>query len=611
MANVNIKTAVQKRKSRHNISSRHITTLGVNDIRVTNVIDCIKGDKIAVDLTQFSRLSPLVAPTFGDFKIKTYAFFVPYRTIWQHVEDFIADSSDSSIGTNKDPINLCLDDFMTLFTNNYATSVASNSYSTCNGTSYSSYSAALAVAHDIIVNIGANYYVHVLTAEGRLLFNNLIALGYQLPTYFTYNSSTSSDEYKWLHNNQFSLYPLLALARVFYDWLYPPQYVTQGSWGYLFTDLIYEAWTLNHTTVIGHILGLFMNCYDQSFWTSLWSQPNQVAASGNLSYFSKTIDSNGDSVASDDYGTFTEGSMALQPGVDTTWLSASALRWLQSVNDFVIRNNIGGSRYREFAKAHFGYVSSNENTNTSQFIKCITDHVTIQDVTNTAHSQVSSNMSSVLGEQGGKGYSSGSNSIRFECKEFGMLLFVTTVVPAVGYTQGIKPWAKAVNDRFRFWTPEFDGVGMEAVPRDAVFANYAKPTDWSKVAITSLDDVFGFAPMYSYEYKVPFDFLTGDFLFATRNTGLDSYHTFRDVLYGRSNLALDANFIATDNQAQRVFAYTGSNTNDTLYAQYDKIFSFFRFDVTRYSDAKSLSDSLPLFNRSGENTSLEYEGQVL
>ena len=101
-------------------------------------------------------------------------------------------------------------------------------------------------------------------------------------------------------------------------------------------------------------------------------------------------------------------------------------------------------------------------------------------------------------------------------------------------------------------------------------------------------------------------------MFNSRNKNLDSYHTFRDVLYNRSNLALDAQFLETDNQSQRIFAYTGETEGQGVgYAAYDKIFSFFRFDVTRYANMKSLYQSLPMFDRSGKDVSVQYEGGQL
>ena len=102
--------------------------------------------------------------------------------------------------------------------------------------------------------------------------------------------------------------------------------------------------------------------------------------------------------------------------------------------------------------------------------------------------------------------------------------------------------------------------------------------------------------------------MSGDFLFSSRNTGLESYHTYRDVLFGRNNLAIDAKFLEADNQTQRIFAYMGEVNDKGLYAQYDKIFNEMYFNVTKYSHAQSISQSLPFFDEDGKRVNVNYEG---
>lgn len=611
-------TAVKKSVNKDDISSRHITTLGVNDIRVTNIIECRQGDKIVCDLSQFHRFSPLVVPTYGSFKINTYAFFVPMMSIWHHFGEFMDNSSDTSFSSIKDPINFSLEDFMSFFVTDFSNPAVNyrSKYMTYDATAQNPDLIFAKYASDTDTTPTTASFI--LTSAGRLLWNQLQSLGYGFPRYIPYSVASGTNKYKtYFQAKDYSVFPLLALARVFYDYLYPSAYVTQQGFGWIFTDSLWENFISSSTPVadlLQVVMDLLVNCYDRDFYTSLWSRPNQVASTGNLSSFSPvyqyTNSGNNSLIAqssSGTSGTIDDARISQSAASFTNTISATTLRWLESISDFCMRNNIGGSRVREYFRSNYGFVPSDMKDDISQYIKCFPSSVQIQDVTSTSPG---SSVSDVLGQQAGKASANGKQTLKFESRTWGYLIFLTSVVPSIGYVQGQNPVTRSINSRFDLYNSQFDGIGMEAIPRRSVFSQYRDANDLAKVDVSSLNDVFGYAPMYSERYKVRHDMLSGDFLFNSRNRGLDSYHTFRDVLYGRSNLALDAQFMETDNQCQRIFAYTGS-TGGTLYSQYDKIFSFFRFDVDRYSHSKSLSESLPMFDRSGQKQSVQYEGNQL
>ena len=105
---VSMPTAIKGDKKSHDLSFPVIQTLGVNDTRCVGSILCEQGDRVHVRLSQFSRFSPLIAPTFGDFKIKTHAFWVPERIIWTHNLEYLNDSLDASFDEIKQPVNFSL-----------------------------------------------------------------------------------------------------------------------------------------------------------------------------------------------------------------------------------------------------------------------------------------------------------------------------------------------------------------------------------------------------------------------------------------------------------------------------------------------------------------------
>ena len=92
-----LKTAASSKRNSHDNSCVHITTLDFGKLRPTYCLNVRRGDNIFLDYTQFTRLSPLAAPTFGSAKIKSYAFWVPLRILWRGYHDFRINNVDSSL----------------------------------------------------------------------------------------------------------------------------------------------------------------------------------------------------------------------------------------------------------------------------------------------------------------------------------------------------------------------------------------------------------------------------------------------------------------------------------------------------------------------------------
>lgn len=616
MAKITFGTANGRKLNKHHIPITSIGTFAVDGRQVTGCIPLTRGDKVKGTYSQFSRLAPLVCPTFGSFNLKTMAFFVPAHTIWRGYRSWVSGSVDSSVPNA--PLNFSLEDLAYLLTgsaNPFGSTSWNPDYFDISTETYETPATSNLENYDfLMINTAlGNDEGHAcnFNAAGRALWNTLICLGYNFPTEIVLDMG-NIDQAAYYQDLNYNIFPFMAYARVCYDHLYPSRYVNQQGFSFLFETALNSGWS-NAATRRSYIVKMaetWFNQYDQDFYTSLWSKPNQSAV-GNGSTLNQSFSDQpilGASVDITSSPSFTSVVATQNSSSSVLSFSSDALRWLTSVSDFVLRNNIGGARFREFMKSHFGYNTDNDICDESVFIKMWSDEVRISDVTNTTGGI----SGSALGELAGKGYSSskGDNKFSFEAKEAGFLLFVTECKPNVGYYQGNRPWARALNDRFQLYTPEFDGVGMEGVPKQAIFSSYERSSDDASVSRTSLNDAFGFAPRYSERYKVGHDNLFGDFRLRSRGRNMDSWHTMRDVLYGRDSanpLALDSAFLHVDTQYQRIFQYIGNNQGD-LYDQDDKIWTFLGFDITKYSTAKSLGNSLPFFEENGREAHMNYEG---
>lgn len=583
-----LKTAFDNKTNHFDVSSTHVTTLDVGQIRPTNILPLIKGDKVKVDLTEFSRLAPLVAPTFGTLKLKTHAFWIPLHTIFPNWEDFLRDSKDPTSDLRTCSFSL-RDLYGTILSDGANTWVDPSVESNWVGTGrYIGGTDSVLDSSGICDVTGPGYRKMWLTTEGRWLFNVLSSLGYEFPVTFVGRDLLLSDDYR------FSAYPLLAFARVLYDWIYPSRYVDAQGFQFLFKEYM-DGQQDSPSYWLPKIFELLFCCYDPDFFNQLWAYPNQPAYGVNNTY---SFNSGEDSVSVNNDDTY----------ISTEGLSARGQRMLQAVSDFITRNNIGGSRFQEFVKSHFGFVSQPEKHNQSKFLKSWQDVMNIQDVTATSEG------SSVLGQQAGKGFGSVNGQLSFEADEYGFLLFVSSVIPETGYYQGTKPWTLPVNSREDVFLPEFDSLVMEAIPKRSVLADPISYDGFdypSRYNLLAYNEVFGFAPKYMAKYKNGYDYLTGDFRFGSRNVGLDSYHTFLDLKSGKANtpLRLDADFLQVSDQFDRIFASAPSDSDGKQL--YDKIFTIFRFKVDKWSHMKSVSESFPIFDKSGNSTSVDAYGAQL
>lgn len=623
-----LKTSAQRKRNSHDNGSVHITTLDFGRLRPTYCLNVRRGDHIKINYSQFTRLAALVAPTFGSAKIRSYAFWVPLRTTWRSYKAFQSDSVDASLSTKKKPQNANYVDLLAayLFKNSQNTNHNFQGLVNLDSTSFNRLSLQgsdeqnewinerfVDVSHMVTGTVTANqlpdkieellggydqvFYDEVshrfiaidFTPLGIELQNTLMSLGYP------YNRSVAMGLDYYVN-----LTALVSYFRCLYDYVYPSEYVAQLGLDYLFDDYDFERISdIGQLAAVQNWLtdavNLLYTPYEQDFFNTLWHSQTAVAPNNmNTQGLPASVDS------SDVFKKLPEDAQG------NSLLSAQNLQWLQSVSDFVMRNNIGGTRFHEFIKAHTGWQSSMDDIERSQFLKSWTDEVNIMDVTQTSQSTESS----LLGEQAGKGIAHGNGTLRFEAKEDGFIIVLSMVTPVTAYYQGVAPWCEMLSSRFELYTEEFDSVGMEAVPRSSIWCDAQHYLDSENL---NPNAVFGFTSRYANRYKRRYDRLTGMFRFRGYRGGLDSYHTFRDVMYGTDsqNFGNNAKFRQVDNQYDRIFARALAEDSAGTPYNYERFLTIFNFDVERWNTMKSISAAMPIFDKSGETVSVNYEGTQL
>ena len=552
-------------RSEHDLSSFHIFTCDFGRTIPVNIIECIQGDKIDINLNSFFRMTPLVVPTFGNARFLTRSFFVPSRVVEPAWQNFIAESSDTTV--KKTLLSFTNNEFVAYFFDGYVptSGTLAPTWNVGQGNTLVVRVDDNVDACDICLdyvydNSGTTTHVHHkfnLTDRGRWILQVLQGLGYSLNwVYSTFTNAANGDA------TPFDMIPLRAFARCLYDYIYPSQYVQLQGVGWLFSEPTKYSTLKTH---LDAIVSLLFAPYEQDVYTSAWDTMNNVVANSK-SYSSENILG-----ASIDNGT--NIGLRVDSNDDTTGilqnyntnnatLSSQALMVIQRIADTLTRYNIVGTRFAERMKAIFGFNTKEDKINQSVFLKSFVMDSSLEAVPNLTQSEAYP-----LGELGGRGTCSDSGTLNFEASEHGYLIFITQIIPSIGYYQGRAPWTLA-RAPFEYYNPSFDGMYMSPLRNDELFADYQyQGRDFVQDVNYGLlpAGVYGFAPFYN-QYKRGFDRVTGDFRLGSRNANLAAYHTMR-ILPQPSNttpMYHNANFLQVmPYDYDRIFAQ-GINTDLTL-----------------------------------------------
>lgn len=572
LSKLSIPAALQSKKNKFDLTSQHITTSDFFQMNPVYIKEMIPGESITINPETFVRLAPMAVPTFGRVRIENQAFFVPMRTIMHGWNNFITDTpyyvNGSTVSITKVPY-FTNDDLVNAFVTNVPSMV----------TPTSSTNADL-VGVEVDSSTVKNFN---LTNSGRHLLKVLLSLGYKVN--WTYKDRT-----------EVSALPFLAFVKIWSDWYSNPQVNTSMDVEKYFSNTS-GAFHLTGSQVqdmFNHILKV---SYDKDYFTSAWLHPLGPASFGSTNVIS-VDDVTNNATGSGKSGVTTYSGIGYTPAVRSNNFTSSAGNnltqyldeALHRVTDYVKRNQLAGSRAIDRYLARFGVSLNSANLYRSIHLGSEKCPIQISDIMSTADTQTDSGNTPV-GAYAGKGIGYSSDGVfKYETDEFGFLVIVSTIIPKVGYYQGRNRGLQHLT-KLDYFTPEFDGLGPQAIRMDELRADYGlngrNPQDMDDY---NPDAIFGYTGRYA-EYKVPTDCLTGDYLLRSKNTGEDSWHLFREIDQ-EGSFTWSENFSSATNdgaQYDRIFNYTSG--------QVDHFRLIYNFNVTSYLPAKKLFDTYEFDNR--------------
>lgn len=539
--------------STFNLDCSHITTQDFFKIKPVYIRPLVPGQSIDVNLSSITRLDPLFKPMYGNVNIINRAFFVPFRLLMQGFNEFITDtpyySGSAAIQLTTLPFVKMSTLLQTFISSDFSTETTSSSYD----------------IYDVVNN---KYYT--LNSKGRYAYDILMTLGYQIDG----RAYTADAGYEVKLNAM----PIIALVKIYIDWFENTNFAPNGT-------LRNVLQGLNREISIGDMKSIFNNIlycsYENDYFTSSWTNPTSpyvsVHSSPKIS----------DPTLGMSEVTLLDGVPDLHRVDNSTLagpLSQYILTALHSLTDYMKRHQLSGYRALDRFYSRFGMKLKGETLNRSSYLGKSVTPINITDVTSTADTD-----GAVLGQYSGFGIAKESNGhFSYNAEdEYGYFIILSVISPSQQqYRNGIDRHLLDL-DKLDLYTPEFDGLGCQAI------ANCEVKADYNMSDSVLPNSVWAYIPRYGH-LKVANDRLSGDFRIRTGATSLESFHLFRnfDTLPKH-----DLSFCTGDNKPyDRIF-----NSNDTESIQFDHFNTIFHFKV------KSKAPMSPLF----ENYHFDEEGNAI
>lgn len=302
--------------------------------------------------------------------------------------------------------------------------------------------------------------------------------------------------------------------------------------------------------------------------------PEQYVNNGSVSYFGRAGNFyqnslTGNSVVSS-YPTVSGNSIV--QNTSQSVFSSISVKLLERLYNAVNKESVLASRIEDIMRTRYGV-----DIRTIRVVGRDSFYCQISDIMGTVN-----NDATALGEYAGKGIGSGDGTVNFETDCFGYLVQMVSIVPLGGYVQANE---KSLINKYDYYLPEFDSLGMEPVTSGEVLARESIINNFSSA------QTFGFRPRY-FNLKYKNNLNNGGFSFRSERASFLPYCL--DRLFSEGSYNAYSN--TRDSSQYGTITYGNYQINKPLslypveelrsiglfevYGNYDRIF----YDTTGLSD---------------------------
>lgn len=536
-----------------NLSNQVALSMSFNKCYPARIMEVIPGDLFSVSAEMFTRLMPMLAPVLNDMKVRINAFYVPFRTLNNHFNEFMWNNKDgdysevmpySSIRHLLFVLSgIGLEDYST-----FSEWVDAESIAPADVQRYvqNAYRYVLLLRY---MGIPYDYSSFVLTdMDPDLIWSTLqefyndnlpetSILRVNLAPFFAYEKVWN--EYFRDENLVDDIFEVFSANSSFPDWQNWTGKIDIGSdWSSsdmrAFMELMQlrpKAWGHDRFTSAlpfaqrGPDVALpieFSGDYPVKYngnrnYGYLPSSPAQAGRlrPNNSSQSDRvaleyengsgsTGDVNGRVVA----GAFDQGEtaqMSYDPG-DTLYADVDDVQISSTIRDFRRALRLqqwyensarGGYRPNEAALAHFGVSVPDQSLQRAQFLGGMSSPLVISEVPQTSEGTQSSPQGTLAGKA--TSYGNGHLFKQF-FSEHGFIIIMTSCTVRANYFQGLdRMFSRMTRDEYAW--PEFANLGEEPIYTKEIYAQEPGVAD---------DTVFGYLPRYA-DYKSAVNQIKGDF----------------------------------------------------------------------------------------------------
>lgn len=500
-------------RSAFDLSYKNAFTANVGELLPCFVKEILPGDEVRLNPSHFTRTSPVNSAAYTRIRENVDFFFVPYRLLWDKWTQFIAQTNDP----------------------HYAQS-AVGSVETFTATPYTTDGDIIRllkylVEHDYNrtpvnqrVAIDAAGQCCSVTTPKLLQYLGYGAFAYQL-------SCTQLDALDESPNNAVSMFRLLAYQKIYYDYFRNSQWETSKPYcynlDYIFnnSDLLYDMnsllarqiplgseWDSPFTMRYANYakdLTMGLNPSPQ-FGDNAIAGPVMGNLGVNLPLLSgaatnalvarATTSSPIGRVGGSDNPS--NQVFKLSSVANTSGISVLALRLAESLQKYREITLTGSKDYKDQIEKHWGVSVPDYASDLCERVYSYDSMIEISEV-------VSNNLSDSTQNANikGKGVSAAEGGFTWNNRsnDYGVMIGIYHAEPLLDYQSDLFVDRTLMNVApSSFPQPEFDSIGMEAVPAYSVLvSNDAEYYEF-------VDQAIGYAPRY-FEYKTSRDLINGGF----------------------------------------------------------------------------------------------------